>query len=89
MIRLFLRWLWRTFKSPWVMALLITIIFVALVWFVGPLVAIAGQQEEPRGALAGAGGIAQALDQIDLAVADQQAQVLEQQRARVVAQLIE
>lgn len=41
MIKNFFRAVWNTLKSPWAVALLITLILVLLVWFAGPLIAIA------------------------------------------------
>ena len=42
MISRFFRALWRAFKTPWVLALFLTLLLILLVWLVGPLVAIAG-----------------------------------------------
>jgi len=41
MIKRFFRALWNILKSPWAMALLVALLVVLLIWFVGPLVAIA------------------------------------------------
>ena len=41
MIKRFFRALWNTLKSPWALALLVALLFLLLIWFVGPLVAIA------------------------------------------------
>lgn len=41
MIRRFFRALWNALKAPWVLALIICLIFVLLVWFAGPYIAIA------------------------------------------------
>ena len=38
----FFRALWNALKTPWVLALLVTLLLILLVWLVGPLVAFAG-----------------------------------------------
>ncbi len=41
MMTRFFRALWKALKTPWVLALLVTLILILLVWIVGPLIAIA------------------------------------------------
>ena len=41
MISRFFRAIWRALKTPWVLALFLTLFLILLVWFLGPLVAIA------------------------------------------------
>jgi type VI secretion protein IcmF len=41
MIRRFFRGLWNALRTPWVLALFVCLIFVAIVWLAGPYIAIA------------------------------------------------
>ncbi len=42
MISRFFRALWNALKTPWVLALFLTLMLILLIWLMGPLVAIAG-----------------------------------------------